>query len=480
MPANRKAIGCKWGYRIKENSDGSINKYKARLVAKGFHQQYGFDFTETFSPVVKPVTIRIILTLALTYRWSIQQIDINNAFLHGFLHEEIYMVQPPGFEASDKSLVCKLNRALYGLKQAPRAWYERLTSVLIQFGFKSSRCDPSLFTYTQAGNLLYVLVYVDDIIVTGSSSSLISSLIHKLNATFALKELGELDYFLGIEVKKTPTGSLLLSQAKYIRELLSKADMLDANPIATPMISNLKLSRFGTDSLSDAHLYRSIVGGLQYATITRPDIAFSVNKACQFMAHPLESHWKAVKRILRYLKGTLSYGLELKPAPSPSTCFNLVAYSDADWASDPDDRRSTSGYCIYFGSNIVSWCSKKQTLVARSTAEAEYRSMAHATSELLWIQSLLKELNISFSKPCLYCDNASAVALSYNPVLHARTKHLELDIHFVREKVVANELQVMHVPAASQIADALTKPLSSSLFCATRAKLNVCSTSHPP
>lgn len=249
LPLHRKAIGCKWVYRIKENSDGSINKYKARLVAKGFHQQHGFDYHETFSPVVKPVTIRMILTLALPYRWSIQQIDIINAFLNGFLSEEIYMLQPPGFEAADKKLVCKLNRALYGLKQAPRAWYERLTSVLLHFGFKSSRCDPSLFTYTTATAKLYVLVYVDDIIITGSSSELITKLIQQLNVTFALKELGELDYFLGIEVKKTAAGSVLLSQAKYIRELLSRADMLDANPINTPMISNIKLSQFGTDLL---------------------------------------------------------------------------------------------------------------------------------------------------------------------------------------------------------------------------------------
>lgn len=206
LPSTRKAIGYKWVYRIKENPDGTINKYKARLVAKGFHQQYGFDFKETFSPVVKPVTIRIILTLALTFRWDIKQIDINNVFLHGHLNEEIYMLQPPGFEASDKSLVCKLNRSLYGLKQGRRAWYERLTSALLQFGLVASKCDPSLFTYTYEGNHLYVLVYVDDIIITGSSSSLIL----QPNASFALKDLGDLDYFLGIEVKRTAAGTLSL------------------------------------------------------------------------------------------------------------------------------------------------------------------------------------------------------------------------------------------------------------------------------
>lgn len=192
------------------------------------------------------------------------------------------------------------------------------------------------------------------------------------------------------------------------------------------MVSSCKLSRFGTDSLSDSYLYRSIVWALQYATLTKPEIAYSVNKVFQFMENLLETHWKAVKRILRYFKGTLSYGLELKPASSAAQ-FSLVAYSDVDWASDPHYCRSTSGYCIYFGPNLVSWCSKKQNLVAKSTAEAEHSSMAHATSELLWIQSLLQELNISFSKPCLYFDN---------PVLHARTKNMEFDIHFARKKVV--------------------------------------------
>lgn len=479
LPPHRSAIGCKWVFRVKENADGSINKYKARLVAKGFHQQHGFDFNETFSPVVKPVTIRLILTLALTYRWNLQQIDVNNAFLNGFLDEEIYMTQPPGFISENKHLVCKLHRALYGLKQAPRAWYERLHGALLQFGLKPSRCDPSLFTLSQAGQKLFVLVYVDDIIITRSSDSLIHELITKLNAKFALKQLGDLDYFLGLEVKKQPDGSLFLTQTKYIRELLDKAHMAEAKPISSPMVTHSKLSKYGNDDLADPHLYRSVVGALQYATLTRPEIAYSVNKVCQFMAQPLESHWKAIKRILRYLKGTLSLGLHLAPAPATDH-FSLVAFSDADWGSDPDDRRSTSGFCIYFGENLVSWSSKKQVLVARSSIEAEYRSMALATSEILWIESLLRELEVPFAKRILHCDNLSAVSLSHNPVLHARTKHMELDVHFLREKVVPQALSVVHVPAAAQVADIFTKPLASTQFCALRNKLNVCSSTPTP
>jgi histone deacetylase 1/2 len=267
LPPHRKAIGCKWIFRIKENPDGTINKYKARLVAKGFLQSPGFDFTETFSPVIKPVTIRIILTLAVTYKWTVQQIDINNAFLNGWLQEEVYMTQPTGFESTDKSLVCKLHKSLYGLKQAPRAWYERLTQALLKMGFVTSKCDPSLLVHHQQGACTYVLIYVDDILITGSAPHLITDLIHKLSIQFALKELGEVDYFLGLEVQHTPSGGLLLKQSKYIRDLLVKTNMENSKPIGSPMASNCRLSKFGSDTMKDPSLYRSTVGALQYATL---------------------------------------------------------------------------------------------------------------------------------------------------------------------------------------------------------------------
>jgi histone deacetylase 1/2 len=306
-----------------------VNKFKARLVAKGFLQTAGFDFTETFSPVIKPVTIRIILTLAVTYKWQVQQIDINNAFLNGVLQEEVFMQQPAGFEVADKSLVCKLHKSLYGLKQAPRAWYDRLTQALLQMGFVKSKCDPSLLVRSHKGQYTYVLIYVDDILVTGSAPQLIQDVISKLNVSFALKQLGEVDYFLGIEVHHMPSGALLLNQAKYIRDLLCKAKMENFKPIGSPMMSSCKLSKLGSDVMTDPTLYRSTVGALQYATLTRPDIAFSVNKVCQFMSRPLETHWKAVKRILRYLKGTLHHGLLIHPSVTGPP-FSLRAYSDAD------------------------------------------------------------------------------------------------------------------------------------------------------
>ncbi|XP_058725437.1 uncharacterized mitochondrial protein AtMg00810-like [Vicia villosa] len=280
-----------------------------------------------------------------------------------------------------------------------------------------------------------MLIYVDDIILTGSSPIMIQQLITKLDSVFSLKQLGDLDYFLGIEVKRTFNGNLLLSQGKYVRDLLQRAEMDGCKSITTPLPAAVKLSKAGTDFFEDPALYRSIVGALQYVTITRPELGYSVNKVCQFMSQPLVSHWSAVKRILRYLKGTSDYGLVFKPASSAAP-IHLRAYCDADWASDMDDRRSTSGACVFLGPNLISWWSKKQTLVAKSSAEAEYRSLALAASEILWVQSLLHELCLPIPTPVIYCDNQSTVALSHNPVLHSRTKHMELDIFFVREKVL--------------------------------------------
>ena len=257
LPPNRNAIGCKCVFRVKENSDSSVKKYKARLVAMGSDQKFGFDFHETFYPVIKPVTIRLILTLAINHKWPLQQLGVNNAFLNGFQEEEVYMTQPPGFESSDKSLVCKLQKAIYGLKQAPRAWFERLKSTLLQFGFTDSKCDPSL--YKTSSTIIYILVYVDDIIITGNSSSLVEKLIQKLNATFSLEQLGSLDYFLGIEVHSLSSGALLMTHFTYIRDLLTRTNMLEAKPISSPLVSICKLSNHGSDLLQEASFYRSVL-----------------------------------------------------------------------------------------------------------------------------------------------------------------------------------------------------------------------------
>lgn len=275
-------IDCKWVYKIKRKADGSIDRHKARLVAKGFKQRYGIDYEDTFSPVVKIATIRLVLAIAVSRGWCLRQLDVQNAFLHGVLEEEVYMRQPPSYEDSKfPRHVCKLDKAIYSLKQAHRAWYSRLSNKLQQPGFLPSKSDTSLFIYNKSGVTIFVLIYVDDIIVTSSSTQAVSALLKDLREGFALKDLGDLHFFLGIEVSNTSDG-ILLSQEKYSRDLLIKAGMKDYKPAPTPLVATDKLSAHDGDLLGpeDSTKYRSIVGALQYLTLTRPDLSFSVNKVC--------------------------------------------------------------------------------------------------------------------------------------------------------------------------------------------------------
>ncbi|KAJ0970933.1 hypothetical protein J5N97_018892 [Dioscorea zingiberensis] len=467
-------IDCKWVFKLKRRADGSIDRYKARLVAKGFKQRYGIDYDDTFSPVVKSATIRVVLSLAISKGWNLRQLDVQNAFLHGILEEDVFMKQPPGFEDPHQSqLVCKLDKALYGLKQAPRAWHSRLSSKLYELGFIPSRADTSLFIYNHDGVTVYMLVYVDDIIITGSSDQAVNQLLQKLQAEFAIKDLGELHYFLGIEVKKTSTG-IVLTQSKYTSELLKKMNMEKCKPVTAPMTVTEKLSRTEGEPLSpeDATRYRSIVGALQYLTLTRPDISFSVNRVCQFLHSPTTQHLTAVKRILRYLKYTANHGLSVNKSSSEL----VSAFSDADWAGCPDDRRSTSGFAVFLGTNLISWSSKKQATVSRSSTEAEYKALANATAEIIWVQSLLGELGVFQSRaPCLWCDNLGATYLSVNPVFHARTKHIEVDYHFVRERVALKALEIRFIPSQDQVADVFTKPVTARQLAAAQRNLNLTS-----
>lgn len=353
-------IGCKWVFRTKKLLDGSVERYKARLVAKGFHQQAGIDFSETFSPVVKATTIRTILSIAVSENWPLRQLDINNAFFHGDLQEQVYMSQPIGFINPDyPHYMCRLNKAIYGLKQAPRAWFSKLSSRLIEIGFTPSLSNPSLFIYNNNFVVIFILVHVDDIVLTGSSSDAITSMLTSLSTSFPVKDLGPLRYFLGLKIN-TMSSRLHLSQTKYICDLLQRTNMDLAKPVQSPMAASTHLSFTDGPAFSDPTLYRSTVGSLQYLSLTRADVAFVVSKVCQFIHNPKLPHVQVVKRILRYLKHTAHYGLHIRPSPS----YNLHAFSDADWAGCPDDHRSTGGYCVFLRSNIVSWGSKKQQTVA--------------------------------------------------------------------------------------------------------------------
>jgi histone deacetylase 1/2 len=349
--SNKNVIDCKWVYRVKKLADGTVDRYKARLVAKGFKQRYGIDYEDTFSPVVKAATIRTVLAISVSRGWNLRQLDVKNTFLHGVLEEEVYMRQPPGFEhPKAPDFVCKLDKALYGLKQAPRAWYSRLSSKLHDLGFTPSKADTSLFLYQKSGITMFLLIYVDDIIVASSSDTAITALVKDLNNNFAIKDLGDLHYFLGIEVKKTKDG-LLLTQQKYANDLLDKLGMRVCKAAPTPLSASDPLSLADGDPLGpeDSTNYRSIVGGLQYLTLTRPDISFSVNKVCQFLHAPTTVHWTAVKRILRYVKDIVDIGITFQSSSSTL----LSGFSEADWAGCLDDRRSTGGFAIFVGPNLV-------------------------------------------------------------------------------------------------------------------------------
>ena len=460
-------INCKWVFKLKHKADGSIERYKARLVAKGFKQEDGFDYNETFSPVIKITTVRILLSLAISQKWFIHQLDVSNAFLHGDLQELIFMEQPPGFENTNlPHHVCQLKKSLYGLKQAPRAWFLKLSNYLLSLGFSASKTDTSLFFQYSNQIAIFLLIYVDDILLISPDSSGIQRLIDSLSSTFSMRDLGSVNFFLGIELIPTPNG-YFLSQSKYILSILQKAHMDKAKPTSNPC----SFSKF-TDSTKfhDPTLYRSIVGALQYLTITRPDISFSVNKACQVMHSPMSSDWTNVKHLLRYLKHTISDGLFY----SCNSDISLELFSDADWASCSTDLRSTSGYLVYLGKNLISWRCQKQRTVARSSTEAEYKAVANATAEFIWIKSLLQELRIPLKRsPILWCDNIGATYLAANPVFHARTKHIEIDYHFVREQVKQKNLLIGYLATKDQTADILTKALPKHRFLFLRSKLHL-------
>jgi hypothetical protein len=474
-PAGTNVVTGKWVFRHKFLPDGALDRYKARWVLRGFTQQHGVDYGETFSPVIKPATVRTVLSVALSHDWPIHQMDVKNAFLHGTLTETVYCEQPSGFvDSSHPDYVCRLNKSLYGLKQAPRAWYSRFASYITSVGFIGARSDTSLFIYRHGADTAYLLLYVDDIVLTASSDVLLRHIIDLLHHEFAMKDLGDLHHFLGLSVTRRTDG-LFLCQRQYILDILARAGMVDCKPCTTPVDTCAKLSSDGPPVENATH-YRGLAGALQYLTFTRPDIAYAVQQVCLFMHDPREPHLALVKRILRYLKGTLDHGLQLHRSPVTS----LVAYSDADWAGCPDTRRSTSGYGVFLGDNLVSWSSKRQHTVSRSSAEAEYRAVANAVAETCWLRQLLQELHQPVQKATLiYCDNISAVYLSTNPVQHQRTKHIEIDLHFVRDKVAAGTVRVLHVPTTLQYADIFTKGLPSSIFYDFRSSLNVRSTTAP-
>ena len=442
---------------------------KSRLVVFGNLQKEGIDYTETFAPVAKMVTVRAFLAIAASKNWELHQMDVHNAFLHGDLTEEVYMKLPPGFESSSPTKVCRLRKSLYGLKQAPRCWFAKLVSALKDYGFLQSYSDYSLFTYTRGQIQLNVLVYVDDLIISGNDSRAVQTFKSYLSDCFHMKDLGSLKYFLGIKVAWS-SADLFLCQRKYTIDIISETGLLGAKPVGFPMEQNHKLGLASSDVLLDPEPYRRLVGRLIYIAVTRPNIAYSVHILSQFMHQPRTDHWDAALRVVRYLKGTPGQGILLRS----DSDLTLQGWCDSDWAACPLTRKSLTGWLVFLGYSPISWKTKKQNTVSRSSAEAECRSMATITCELKCLKGLLLSLGVHHPKAIrLFCDSQSALHIVKNLVFHERTKHIEVDCHFVRDAITSGVIDPPYVPTRTQLADIFTKPLGQTQFDTLLHKLGI-------
>lgn len=463
-PERSNIIGCRWILGIKRGADGVPERYKARLCAQGFTQEFGVDYVETFSPVAHYNSIRLFLAVAVWMKMDVQQMDVKTAFLNGTLDEELYMKQPPGFEVKGKEdLVCKLEKSLYGLKQSPRQWNITMNEFLNKIGFKNSSADSCIYVKRVKDKMVIIALYVDDLMIGSDCNELMQKTKEALNKRFEMKDLGKLKFCLGIEIVWNDDGSCNLRQRQYLLDVLERFNMNDCKPVSTPLQSGIKLSKSmcatskkDRDDMADVP-YRSAVGSLIYlVTGTRPDIAVAVGEVSKYLENPGRLHWAAVKRILRYLKGTIEMSLQCKPES-----MNLVGYCDADWAGDIDTRRSTTGYIFKFGGTPVCWKSKRQPTVALSTAEAEYMSMAHAAQTSVWLRRLLSDLGFVQESPVkIYEDNQGCIAMAKNPVNHERTKHIDIKYHFVRELVTRGVIEISYLETEEMLADILTKGMT--------------------
>lgn len=477
-----RVIGSRWVYDKKTDGQGHVTRLKARFIARGFTQVLGIDYTETFAPTLKSRSFKMLLALANQNGWNIRQLDIKTAFLNADIGEtEVFLRQPDGFINKDHpEYVWKLNKSIYGLKQSPRNWYTMLSSFLISLGFQPSTADPCIYIRGDAKtNHIFVGVYVDDLPITSPSSVLIEDLVQQLRLKFEIKDLGELTHCLGINVTRDKINrQMKLSQPEYTMDILDYFNMLDSHPAKTPMEANLHLSKsmspqttLEQDLMKDIE-YRTAVGKLIFLTITtRPDISYAVGEVSRFVANPGIQHWDAVKRILRYLNGTRDYGLNFNGMCQPIP--TLLGYSDADWGGNIDDRKSKTGYAIFWCGGLISWKSKFQASVALSTVEAEYIAACTTGREIAWLRKLAIDFGYPQEATVIREDNQGCIANSNNPLESEQMKHIAIQNHWVRDEVSRGQIILEYCPTNEMIADTLTKSLVKDKFIQHRNALLV-------
>ncbi|GJV78985.1 putative ribonuclease H-like domain-containing protein [Tanacetum coccineum] len=460
LPNGKRAIGTKWVFRNKKDERGIMIKNKARLVAQGYTQEEGIDYNEVFSPVARIEAIRLFLAYASYKDFMVYQMDVKSAFLYGKIEEEVYVCQPPGFEDPDfLDRVYKVEKALYGLHQAPRAWYETLSTYLLDYGFKRGKIDKTLFIRRYKGDILLVQVYVDDIIFGSTKKSLCTEFEKMMHKKFQMSSMGELTFFLGLQVKQKEDG-IFISQDKYVTEILKKFGFTDVKTASTPMETQKPLLKDEDGEEVDVHLYRSMIGSLMYLTSSRPDIMFAVCACARYQVNPKVSHLHAVKRIFRYLKGQPKLGLWY-PKDLP---FDLVAFTNNYYAGASLDRKSTTGGCQFLGCRLISWQCKKQTVVANSTTEAEYVAASSCCGQVLWIQNQLLDYGYNFMHTKIYIDNESTICIVKNPIFHSKTKHIEIRHHFIRDSNEKKLIQMIKIHIDKNVADLLTKAFDGKLM----------------
>ena len=480
LPEGKNVVGSRWVFKVKRDGNGSVERFKARLVAQGYSQAEGIDYQEVFSPVVRNTSIRSLLALANTCNWEIHQADVKTAFLQGDLDEEIYMKQPDGYVSEENpNHVCKLKKSLYGLKQAARCWNSAIDGYLKSNGYKQVGADSCLYMKSvkqQNGKIDFVIlsIHVDDILLFSNSVPMLNEEKVSLGTRFKIEDLGEVNHVLGMLIKRDrESRTLTISQPKYLEGMLKRFGMQDCKTVSTPMEPGKQFHELSeNEDPINTHEYQKIIGCLTYVTTaTRPDLASAVGILSKYVKKPGKEHWQGVKRILRYVQGTLNYGLVYQA--KDKACI-LTGYSDADWAGDVDTRRSTSGYVFQIQNSTISWCSKRQSCVSKSSTEAEYMALSLATQEAVWLRRLLNDIGLKQQSPSLiYEDNQGAIELSRNPKFHKRTKHIDIAFHFVREKVCDNIVNIQYCQTDEMLADVMTKGLSKPIFERFRERLGV-------